>query len=386
VLTRLQNLVSAGYAFESASPSAGVAWLRLDGDALIEVDPAALVAQLAPAAAGGIAVVLPTFLGRAAAADHAASLRHLLGELRRARADHARVPLTLLVGMQRDAADHPRALARLGEMIRVALGDGPLPPGLQLAAFTLPMSHKVVTLNAAFALVEPLRLRGVGWADDDVRFSPGAWSQLIGRFVAKGGVGAVGVVKRARAGSPAAARLLTRIKRVTRPAVDYPSGCGILVEAARLRRGIPRRYFSDDGWVCFELLRPRAPDPFERLELVPGAECEHVIDGTASATWRRMRRLMVTHAVFMADYPAATSIFYFRHLLFAGLFPLSPFDRRDGVVCGLQRLALKAIYLGLFAGVVADLFARGLVHRPLRSFQHGSGAGLPRWRPTETVS
>lgn len=386
MLTFVQRTVAAGYDFKSASPVEGVGWLRLEGDALVAIDREGLALALAPAASGGFAVIFPTFLGRASAAAHAASLRHLVAELRLARAQHPRLALTLFVGMQHEACDWQRALDRLAQMVRAALADGPLPEGLQLAAISLPLSHKVVTLNAALSFIDSLRLRAVGWADDDVRFTAGAWSRLIDRFVEKGAVGAVGVVKRPLAGEPTAARLMFGIKRVTAPAVDYPSGCGMLVEASRLRRGIPARYFSDDGYVCFELLRPGAHDPFEQLELVPGAECQHVIDAPAGAALRRIRRHMITHAVFMADYPLATSRFYFRHLLFAGLFPLAPFDRSRGVVRGVQKLGVKAIYFGLFAAIVGDLFVRGLSNRPMRSFQHGSGVGLPRWRSTEKAS
>ena len=62
--------------------------------------------------------------------------------------------------------------------------------------------------------------------------------------------------------------LVAQAPQFPNPAVDPPQRGE---QTAVLAGGIPDRYSSDDVYVCFQLLSPRAPNPLEHLELVPDA-------------------------------------------------------------------------------------------------------------------
>jgi hypothetical protein len=341
-----------------------------------------VIALLCPRAQGGIGVVLPTYYSRTDESEHVATFVHVAEQLLQACRALPQVPVVLFLGMQ--CHDHERAatLLRLAAMLK-ATGRQSWPDNFFVVPLTLPMSFKVCTLNVVFSLLTPLGLRGVGWLDDDVRFTSGSWTALIRRFLDKGGVGAVGAFKRGLQGEHRAARVLFRLKQVTQPAVNYPHGCAILVDARRMSPGIPARYASDDGYVCFEMLDPRRANPLELLELVEGATCFHYVGGPAGQTLKRLRRMLINHAIFMADYPPDVARYYFQNLLFSGLWPLAPLDRSQGLRRGLEKHVLKTIYLGCFSAIAANLLVRGVLGRPLETWKHGSAAGLPSWSTTD---
>ena len=92
---------------------------------------------------------------------------------------------------------------------------------------------------------------------------------------------------------------------------QHRHGSPMLVETAAFADGIPDRYASDDVYVCFRLLDPRAANPLERLELVPDARCSYTSGGPFVATMMlgsqvecdrsRGWRLVVHAVAFEAD-------------------------------------------------------------------------------------
>jgi hypothetical protein len=325
-----------------------------------------VAAALGPGAAGGIAFLLPTVVERGEAEQAAASLR-LVQQVAGLRDARPELPLVFVAGMQwRDPAGRAEALRRLE-----ALGGEALARRIPFVGMSLPGPGKIRTLNAAIAVAEGVGARGLAWVDDDVRLEPGCLAGMAERFLARGARGAVGATKVGAPKEYAASRLLFAAKSVMEPAVNYPHACCILVETGVVAGGIPPRYVSDDGYVCFRLLDPSLANPLEHLELVPGALCHYHVGGPAGETYRRIRRMLLNHHIYMADFPRPVARFYFRHVLFTGLWPLAPWDGSRGWRFGATKWALKWAYFGWFAAVGAELYLRGLLGRPLRRVSWG---------------
>lgn len=328
---------------------------------------------------GGIGLVVPTQPSRAPLEEQQAMFGELLANVAAARRAHPDVRLVLMIGMQwRTPGEKDEARRRLAAL--VAADAGPDTVGLLLQG---PL--KVRTLNAAIRVAEQLGLEGIGWIDDDVRMAEDCLARLVAAFREGGSRGAVGATKIPYASAHVTSRLLHRAKAIAAPAMNYPHGCCILVATSVVAGGIPDRYVSDDGYVCFRLLDPAAADPLHNLRLVPDARVHYQVAGPAGATRRRIRRLLLNHHVYLADWAYPTSRYYFREILFLGLWPLAPWDFSQGVRTGCQKTAIKWLYFLWFAAIGAELYVRGLCGRPLRAVAwHGyrtaapPGPGAPR--------
>ncbi|WP_231631734.1 hypothetical protein, partial [Streptomyces clavuligerus] len=380
----LRAAVARGFA-PAPSWSVPVRHLLPDGSVTDTAHRAAraLTADLATrGAAPGPALVLvaPTAVGRATAAEQHERLDALFDRVAETTAVHPGVPVVLAVGMQWTAPeDEPRARDRLRSLLDRAAARLPQVAPLGL---WLPGPGKPRTLNAAVAVAEALGAAGVGWVDDDVTLDPGALAHLVTAFREGGCRGAVGATKVPHTKEFATSRTLARAKEITATATGYPHGCCILVGTDVVAGGLPGRYLSDDGYICFRLLAPGEPDPLARLRLVPDAICHYYVAGPAGETRRRIRRLLLNHLVDLGDWPLPVARHYFRHVLFAGVWPLTDWDGSRGRRLGLQKAALGWLYLGWFTKVAAELGLRGVLRRPLRRIEWAPYSSVPAPRPT----
>ncbi|WP_336320208.1 glycosyltransferase family 2 protein [Streptomyces lavendofoliae] len=330
---------------------------------------------------GGLGVLLPTYVGRCGARDHATMVAHVRDALAEAHAAHPDVPLTVWVGMQYGPGDYEEAVRRLRAAAAVArrgAGRG----ALAFAGLALPGPGKLRTVNAAVRAGRDRDYAGWLWIDDDVELGPRCLVRLLTRFRERGCTGAVGARLVALPRSTPASQVMDRVSGCTVPPGACPvAGC-MLVETKVIAGGIPPRRLADDGFVLFELLDPAARDPLHDLEVLPGAYCRTYRVGGARDTRRRLRRSLYSHVTCMADYPRATARRYFRDVLFHGLWPLAPWDGSRGPLRGALRWTVKAVHFGWFCAVAAGLVARGLTHRPLRSVAWGNEG---RFRRPDTV-
>jgi hypothetical protein len=357
--------IRRGYAPQSLPPATPL-WLSrgVAGEVVGAETP-----RLPPPSGERFAFVWPTVLR----SDGGQQLRRLVDAALVQLADAARdsgVELVLVIGLQwlPGQAEHARA-----ELQRVLAAVAP-PAAVHLLGLLLPAPRKSRTLNAVFSAIDTLGLGAVGWIDDDVELAPRCLSRLVQRFRQGGAGGAVGATKVAHRRPEWASRLLFRAKQSMQTAENYPHGCCILVDAAVVRRGIPERYVSDDGFVCFELLAPSRPDPLDKLQLVPEAECHYTVGAPRGRLLLRLRRLQLNHHVFLADYPPDVGRYYVRHMLFAGLWPIAPWDRSAPAGAALVRWQLKAVHFGLFCAIGAELALRGRAGRPLREIPWAGSA------------
>ncbi|MFF3485330.1 hypothetical protein ACFYXC_18975 [Streptomyces sp. NPDC002701] len=352
-----------------ASWSVPVAYVLPDGPKG-ETPPlraARAAADVLRAGSPALALIAPTYVSRGTLAEQEERLDALLDRVAELAEEHPDAPAVLFVGMQWSSAEErDESVRRLRALLLRARGRL---PRLPVCGLSVPGPGKPRTLNAAIAVAELLGCAGVGWVDDDVTLDPGCLSRLVRDFRAAGCRGAVGATKVPHTKDFATSRLLARAKAIAAPATNYPHGCCILVATDVLAGGLPGRYVSDDGYVCFRLLDPALPDPLARLRLVPDARCHYYVAGPAVETRRRIRRLLLNHLVDLADWPLPVVRHYFRHLLFADMWPLTGFDGTGGRRRGVQKALIKWLYFAWFAGVGAELYLRGLTGRPLRAVE-----------------
>src|SRR5215469_7618454 len=209
-------------------------------------------------ARGGIVAFCPTYAGEGNQISQMESVEALAEQLAHI------ASCVLIVGMQYAPGARTLAASRL-EALREAVSRRGVPFG----GFLLAGFGKVRSVNAALAAALEWRAAGLLQMDDDIRLEPGAIAALVKAYDAGGRRGAVGAAKSGRARAHKASRLLLWLKGQTRPACNYPHACCMLLNPVALAPGIPGRYASDDGYICFTLLRPASADPFELLRIVP---------------------------------------------------------------------------------------------------------------------
>jgi len=310
-----------------------------------------------------IGVLTPTYVGRASFAEHSKTIAHVVDQMTDIHQTFPAIRLVYFLGMQwASEADRAEALVRLRHAHQMTAAHH----GIEFVGLCLPGPGKLRTLNAAIALAGTMRLRGLLWIDDDIQMEPHCLRRLTTRFVNKRGRGAVGATKIPRTATTATSRVLRRAKGVSGSAMNFPHGCCMLVEMAVLAGGIPDRYPSDDVYVCFRLLSPRASDPLEHLELVPDARCTYTSGGAFLPTIGKIRRILLNQHVYLADWPIETARCYFQHVLFTGLWPLVRWDGTRGPRIGIAKLAMQWLYFMFFLLAGAELILRGFLRAPLR--------------------
>lgn len=314
--------------------------------------------------AGGIALVLPTYVSRMSLAKLEESVTLAARRLNEAAAIVS-VPLLFFVAIQWDDCQEREAYQRLFAL------EALISPASAVAfvGLTLPRAGKAASLNQVFGLAGDLGLAAVSWIDDDVYLNPACLANLYSRFLEKRR-GAVGARKVPHGRAHRASRVLKWAKdHVRTPGRGYPHGCCMIVASATVAGGIPPRYVCDDDYFCFMLLSPGCPDLLADLEVLPTSVCHHTVGGPAPEIYRRIRRSLLTANVMMADFGPPKSAAFFREVQFFGLWPLAPFDWSRGFWLGILKLSLKSLYFAWFCAVGVELFLRGLAGRPLRAIE-----------------
>lgn len=305
---------------------------------------------------GQLVVFCPTVTVDGNAGPQAEAIEQFAGHLRRGLEAGSLPPCLLLVGVHHAWDRREEALTRL-EALRRRLAGAPF----RFAAFCTTTVGKVVAMNVAIDLALRSGAVGLLQLDDDIRLAPGAIEQLYRAYDAAGRGIAVGAAKVAVTRASSTSRAMQWSKRRTRTAVNYPHACCMLLDPALLAPGIPTRYVSDDGYICFRLLRPDRGDPFELLRLVPGARCLHHVGGPPRQALGRVHGILLSVHVFLADFPPPVSRCYFREILFPGFRPLgarpasAPLD-----------WLVQAAWFAWFVVVGCELAVRGALGRPLR--------------------
>lgn len=310
------------------------------------------------ATAGGLAVLLPTFLDRCDLSEHLDQCDQLAEQLDLLQQELPELPLTWWIGMQHGPGRQRAAVERLAAMIHQART-----PRRGVVGFCLSATGKLQTTNAAITLAAPWSPRAWLWLDDDVLLEPECLLRLTRRFVATGMRGAMGARVRVHSSGHWSARALQVFSRHTAPRHAVPQACCELVAAQVVEPLIPHRTGADDGFVLFQLLRPHSSDPFRDLVIVEEAVCHVVRGGGAGALSARFRRAMFGHVLHVAEYPWPTAQVYLRDQLLHGLWPLAGWGT-GGMRPRAARWLAKAVMAGWLLGAALALALRGAIGRP----------------------
>jgi hypothetical protein len=312
----------------------------------------------------GLGVLLPTFVRRCSLSEQTGAVQRIVEQLRETREVHPNLPLLIVVGMQWQGDEREEALRRLQELGDVVARGG---VGSYLG-LCVPGPGKNRTINASLAVTASLDLLGWFWTDDDAEWSAGCFRRLVTEFLARGCRGAVGAqtTVRAERGEKWTARI-SWAKKVTTLQRPYPFASCMIVAPSVIAEGIPKRRYSDDGFVFFRLLRPLDSDPYQNFSIVPDAFCRLSTENRPRSVFRRWRRLIYSHLISLSDETPDNARYYFRQVLFYGLWPIGPWDARRGLRLGALRWSIKALYFVWFSAEASLLLTRGIIGRPLRS-------------------
>lgn len=230
-------------------------------------------------------------------------------------------------------------------------------------------SGKVLALNRVVSMLGGV-VTYFGWVDDDVELHPECISMMLNELRTMPTPAAVGARKMPHSSADRISQVLKRAKAVVPSAMNYPHGCAMMVTFDVIEKGIPTKYDSDDGWVCFQLLDPYQGDPLWRMKLVPGARVTYTVGGRFRPTVLRLRRQRIGQILLAADADPAKASAYFKNCFLEGMHfvPKSSGPTR----VRLEQVIYSWIHTVLSFAVLMELLARGIIGRPLTHINWGS--------------
>jgi hypothetical protein len=83
----------------------------------------------------------------------------------------------------------------------------------------------------------------------------------------------------------------------------------------------------------------------------------------------------LNHNIYLADWSYPVARYYFRNILFYGMWPLAGWDGSKGLWHGISNASIKWLYFCWFAKVSAELYLRGVLQRPLLRVDWAEYAG-----------
>jgi len=311
--------------------------------------------------------IFPTTLGRLA------SNSNVVDDLFPAMADQLNRfkpgEVTVVVGIQYQDVYQQTEARQLAQRIAAIFVRASIP----VLTMAVNARRKLATLNIALQVTSHLPYTAVGWVDDDVVLSDNCLMKLWERARDPKFSGAIGAHKIGSPENCTSSKILHLLKGITKPATDYPHGCCIIVDRQVVGSGIPWKYYSEDGYICFSLIDIENVDPLHRLVIEHKAFCYHKVGTTGLwSNMRRIRRLLLNHNILIADSRPEVARYYTRKLLFHGMWPYSPLSTEIRLSTATLRAILKWLYFGFYSAVKLELIIRGLIGRPLRTVTWGT--------------
>ena len=320
--------------------------------------------------APAVHVLLPTLANRLTEAGIERLAGNLVARFAELEAWGRGVRLYLIVQFLPGESE-PDADARRAGLCSALLAKAHRQGRLEISSLTMPGPGKVLSLNAMLDLVRVSDAEAVILLDDDIEMLPGCLVELVSGYERQAAPTAVGATKIGLPAHGRASRFLFWIKSHTKPAVQYPHACCMMVSLSILKDGFPPELGSDDGFICFELLEPGAQNPLSRLPLLPEARIRHTVGGDGKEIRRRIRRMLLNHYQLLARYDRSKARYYLRHLLFYGFWPVGVRQSGRGF-SGALRWSLKLVYFGWFTAIGAELLIRSTLKRPIRHIPWGT--------------
>lgn len=334
--------------------------------ALAPADNFALISGCEPVRAGAVDVVsvfCPTYVSRF---DDEA-FRQTVIRIREQISDIGRnnwLRLYVIIGIQYEGSERSTAVARIKEAEALFAEEQ-----CGLVGYVVEGKSKVRALNLAIKMAGELHTKGLLLIDDDVLFDRYCFLNLIKSLKKKNFVGSVGAAKVPITKDGKASKMFFKIKRYRQSPHQYPHACCMIVQYTEIAQGIPLRYVSDDGYLCFKFLDGKVVDQMWKISIEPTALCYYHVGGPFWQTLRRVRRQTLNRCVLMADFPQEVSRFFYEKNILFGIWPLQQWDNSAGVVKGVYKWLIRSGLYLWFLYCWFELFFRGLLNSPLRQIK-----------------
>lgn len=364
MISKLKKQISIGYLHEEIKKPCEVGYFILPKrkKSLIKTSKSELKHKIEQITEKSLVFILPTLLERLQNEQFSENITKTLKQLIKASNFHISIKFIVFIGIQceflKNKRDEEYILMLTNKILeKLCITNN----NLNVMALLLSKNGKVYTLNKVFDLTRNSKIKGFGWIDDDVTFSENCWQKLVSCFVDRNCKGAVGPSKIGQRKNKSLDKTIFHLKKQIGSAVDYPHGCGILVESELVNNGIPERYICDDGFVCFEIIKKYKNESFKYIKLLKGAFCYYYVGGSI----KRIRRILINHIVYLSDYPIEVSLYFFNNMLFPNLFTknnrFEVRQKNEKLYCKV----IKYIYFFIFIAICLELVVRGKIKRPI---------------------
>lgn len=230
-------------------------------------------------------------------------------------------------------------------------------------------SGKTHSLNEAIYYAYRNDFDGILQIDDDVSFEDYSFTNIITEYYKREKSAVCGAKKKFVFEEGKASKLFKFSKKQVKSPIDYPHACCMLFNPKDFPKGIPLRYISDDGYVCFKKINTQLENPVKNLVIVEDCVCLTTSGGQTKEVTARIRRIMLSHILLLADFPASTSKYFLKNILFSGFWPISPLNFKRNILGFFIRYIFQFIYLIWLLTTAFELIARGLLKIPIKEIK-----------------
>lgn len=311
-----------------------------------------------------IGVIFPTYVSRCTFDEFAVSISNLAIQLLQTSVKIPDLEIIVFIGVQWQSREVDQAKCLINKALEIIGGI----TTFFVVGAEIPVLSKNITLDYFFKFVSPLGLEGMLWIDDDIVMSDNCISNLLHRFLKENRCGAFGARKIPTKKKYNGSKFLYFVKKYIKSENrQYPHGCCMIVSKQYISDGIPERFMGigEDGYFCFLLLDPKNEHSFAQLTIVEDAICYYCVGGPFRELYPRLKRTILHTLILMGEFPAETSIFYFKEIWFYGLWPVAAADDKLSHKTFL-RYAFKLIYFIWVIEVYLELYFRSKFNYPLR--------------------
>lgn len=310
---------------------------------------------------GSIVMFCPTYVHRGSFEILDDLTDHLISQIRQIHKKHA-PQITIVIGIQYQGdLEKEEGIFRLSKL-REKFDE----VSISFSGFIQYGRGKIHSLNVAINFANEIESEGLLQVDDDVRFEDGSLANLIDAYYEKKIKAVCGARKKVISKKGMASRLLKYAKAQVKSPITYPHACCMIFNPKLFKGGIPTRYVSDDGYVCFKTIDPNSKNPVENLVIVENCICWFVSGGPTKEIIKRIRRIMLTHVILLVDFPIATSKFFLKNILFSGFWPISKIKRNGSFLGTLSRYVFQCAYFIWLIVIGVELMIRGGLGIPIR--------------------
>jgi hypothetical protein len=361
VLVRfLKSSIQSGYSARQLPPSQ-LRWLTGCSD---NADFDAVLASEA-------VFVIPTYLERCSAKEHAAAIRKIVDQLDGPIAQVELTSCRFIVAFQHAHGQESEAREHVAKIVQ-ELGSA---MSASIAFAMIDLHGKVNALNKCIAALRTSHFAGLlGWVDDDVVLGVDCLAMLKRHLSHHPVVQVAGAQKIPIPNVQKAAHFFLKMKTTARQTSrPIPHGCALLGCFAALREGIPPRYVGEDGYLSMHFFDEEREDALEQMAVVQGATCVHTVGGPVGEIFKRVRRTIDLNSILLADFEESRSVRFAQEVIFHGLLS-DPLPHQEQTVSWKNK-AIKVLLLWMYFKAGLRFKLRSVFRQPMQSVSWNGYSG-----------